>query len=110
MIKVMIKPVYESLTEDTLLKLCLGRNTQNNNESYNHSLWQLAPKHMFAGKIMIEIAAWISCVFNEGYFTFLKIMQLMEVKIGLYASHNAKKWDEKLLKQAELVCPLNERG
>ena len=91
MIKVMIKPVYESLTEDTLLKLCLGRNTQNNNESYNHCLWQLAPKHMFAGKIMIEIAAWISCVFNEGYFTFLKIMQLMEVKIGLYASHNAKK-------------------
>jgi len=32
MIQAMIKSVYESLTEDDLLKRSLGRNTQNNNQ------------------------------------------------------------------------------
>lgn len=103
-VQAMIKPVYESLTKDDLLKRCLGRNTQNNNESYNHSLWMLASKHVFSGKTVIEIAAWVSaCVFNEGNFTVLKIMELMGIKIGPYASHSAEKRDEERLKQAERV-------
>ncbi|GIY08120.1 uncharacterized protein CDAR_429331 [Caerostris darwini] len=45
-----LKPIYEDLTADDLLERCLGSNTQNNNESFNSCVWQLAPKHQFAGK------------------------------------------------------------
>nr|XP_046489071.1 uncharacterized protein LOC124222295 [Neodiprion pinetum] len=45
----LIKPVYETLASDDLLKRCLGGNTQNNNESFNHCVWNFAPKHTFTG-------------------------------------------------------------
>ena len=45
-----LKPIYEELTAENLLERCLGSNTQNNNESFNACVWQLAPKHQFAGK------------------------------------------------------------
>ena len=45
-----VKPIYESLTDENLLKRCLGRNTQNNNESYS-CLWQLVPSIRYASKI-----------------------------------------------------------
>lgn len=53
-----VKPIYESLTEEDLLNRCLGGNTQNNNESLNALIWTIAPKHFFHGKKTIEIASW----------------------------------------------------
>lgn len=40
----LIKPVFEKLTNDELLARCLGRNTQNNNECYNSTVWAVVPK------------------------------------------------------------------
>ncbi|CAB0042858.1 unnamed protein product [Trichogramma brassicae] len=34
---------------DKLLQRCLGGHTQNNNESFNHCVWMMAPKHIFSG-------------------------------------------------------------
>ena len=39
-----IKPIYESLSANTLLKRCLDSETQNNNESLNSLIWIFAPK------------------------------------------------------------------
>ncbi|EZA52864.1 hypothetical protein X777_07983 [Ooceraea biroi] len=60
-------PIYEDLTNDDLLQRCLGGHTQNSNESYNSTVWRLAPKHLNSGRKNIEIAAFIAAgVFNKG--------------------------------------------
>lgn len=44
-----IKPIYNDLSSRELLERCLGGNTQNNNESFNSTVWRLAPKHLHCG-------------------------------------------------------------
>ena len=78
-----LKPIYEDLTKDELLERCLGGNTQNNNESFNATVWSMAPKHTFSGKKIVKIACLTAaCIFNEGFSTVLKIMETMHVGIG----------------------------
>jgi len=78
-----LKPIYEELSSDDLLERCLGKNTQNNNESFNSCIWNLTPKHVFVGKKTLEIAAWTAaCTFNEGFTPVLKIMEIMGAQIG----------------------------
>ncbi|KYN05239.1 hypothetical protein ALC62_03858 [Cyphomyrmex costatus] len=90
-----LKSIYEDLTTDDLLERCLGANTQNSNESYNACVWHLAPKHMFAGKKIIEIAAYCAaCTFNEGHQPLLKITEVMDITIGQEAATFVQKHNE----------------
>ncbi|KAL7290756.1 hypothetical protein TKK_0015504 [Trichogramma kaykai] len=96
-----ILPVYESLNNDDLLKRCLGKNTQNANETYNNLIWQITPKTKFSSKNVVEIAAWIAaCSFNEGAKTHLKIMSLMGIKIGKKATTWSENIDMSRIEQA----------
>ena len=99
----LLKPIYEELTDEKLLQRCLGANTQNNNESYNSCVWNIAPKHKFVGKDTLDIAALsAACIFNEGLLPILKVMELMGVKIGPQARHFADKANDKRVDRAEL--------
>lgn len=48
-----IKSVYEELSNDDLLTRCLGGYTQNNNESFNTTVWALAPKIVSSGALVL---------------------------------------------------------
>ncbi|KYN07998.1 hypothetical protein ALC62_01024 [Cyphomyrmex costatus] len=90
-----LKPIYDDLSSDDLLKRCVGANTQNSNESYNGCVWHFAPKHLFSGKKIVEIAAWCAaCKFNEGLKPFLKIMEVMGITIGKQAAEFVQRSDE----------------
>uniref|UniRef100_A0ABD2VY27 Uncharacterized protein n=1 Tax=Trichogramma kaykai TaxID=54128 RepID=A0ABD2VY27_9HYME len=96
-----LKPIYNDLTKDELLQRCLGGHTQNNNESFNHCVWMMAPKHIFSGGVIVEIATNIAaCIFNGGFCTVLKIMDVLNLKIGVYASAYAEKRDEQRIRLA----------
>lgn len=98
-----LEPIYEEVTEDTLLQKCLGANTQNNNESFNSCVWNIAPKHKFVGKVTLEIAALsAACIFNEGYLPILKVMDTMGIKIGSQAREYVDKMNDKRVDRAEL--------
>ena len=45
-----IRPIYKDLFKDDLLIKCLGRHTQNANESFNSTVWRLCPKNLHSGK------------------------------------------------------------
>lgn len=97
-----LKPIYEDLSKDDLLKRCLGGNTQNNNESFNMCVWSIAPKHLFCGHETVEIATHLAaCIFNEGFATILKVMEIMEIKIGRTALIYAEKRDDKRVRTAD---------
>lgn len=59
----------------------------NANESFNSTIWRLAPKHLNSGMKIVEIAAYIA-VFNEGYYAILKMMQSMN--INCYRTRESK--------------------
>ncbi|KYQ55491.1 hypothetical protein ALC60_05553, partial [Trachymyrmex zeteki] len=52
-----ILPIYENLSKEDLLQRCLGGYTQNANESFNSTVWRLAPKHLHCGLKIIEIVS-----------------------------------------------------
>ena len=62
-----VKPVFDSLCEEKLLKRCLLGATQNQNESLNNNIWARAPKTEYASRTTIEVAvAQAVIVFNSG--------------------------------------------
>lgn len=78
-----LKRIYEKLSQNELLERCLGSNTQNDNESFNACVWRLAPKHVFCGKKILEIATYTAaCIFNEGQKPILKILEVMGCSLG----------------------------
>lgn len=101
-IQELVKEVYTSLTDEELLKRCLGKNNQNNNECYNSCLWQLAPKHSYVGKEVLELAAWISAsLFNDGASTLPLMLKCMNVKVGDIALRHCERIDKNRLDQSK---------
>ncbi|XP_044574589.1 uncharacterized protein LOC123258566 [Cotesia glomerata] len=98
-----IKPIYESLSADSLLERCLGSETQNNNESLNSLIWTFAPKHIHAGPKTIEIATFFAVsIFNEGFIPILKILDVMGIAIGPEANAFKARRDEARIERSEL--------
>ncbi|XP_011881176.1 PREDICTED: uncharacterized protein LOC105569367 [Vollenhovia emeryi] len=97
-----IRTIYEDLSSHDLLIRCRGGFTQNNNESFNKTIWQFAPKHVFSDSNIIQIAAFLAtCIFNEGFKPILKIMETMGITIGPYADLFASNRDAERIKDAE---------
>ncbi|KYM98778.1 hypothetical protein ALC62_10506 [Cyphomyrmex costatus] len=97
-----IKPVYEQLTADDLLTRCIGGFTQNSNESFNSTVWALAPKTLNSGKKIIDVAVNIaSCVFNDGLLSISHIIEVMGMKIGPKSYELCMELDEKRIQKAE---------
>ncbi|EGI59637.1 hypothetical protein G5I_12204 [Acromyrmex echinatior] len=82
-----INPVYEQLTTDDLLTRCIGGFNQNSNESFNSTVWAMAPKTMNSGKIIIDIAT--------------NIASCHGMKIGPKSHELCMDLDEKRIQKAE---------
>lgn len=90
-----IRPIYENLSNNDLLTRCLGGHTQNSNESFNSTVWRLAPKHLNSSLKIVEIASYIAiCIFNEDYSSILRIMNQLNIKMGIQAQNFANRYDE----------------
>ncbi|KYN50510.1 hypothetical protein ALC57_00149 [Trachymyrmex cornetzi] len=97
-----IKPIYEDLSRDDLLNRCLGGFTQNCNESFNATVWQLAPKAYSSGKKVLQIASNIAvCNFNDGLSSVLKIMEVMGMSIGPQSYNFCLEADAARIQRAE---------
>ncbi|CAB3224577.1 unnamed protein product [Arctia plantaginis] len=69
--------------------------TQNANETFNSTVWRIAPKHLNSGIKIVEIAAYIAGgMFNEGYSAVLKTMQLLDLIIRQQCNNFVKGADK----------------
>ena len=99
-----VEPIFHDLTDENLLKRCLGKNTQNNNECFNSLIWSMVPKHNFTSGPIVEIAAWIAaCLFNEGSTILLNILESMGVNCGANAYNYTVIRDKERIRKAEFV-------
>lgn len=97
-----ILPIYEDLSKEDLLTRCLGGHTQNANESFNSTIWRLAPKHLHSGSKIIEIAATIAAAtFNEGHVALLQLMVELNLTIGSQCKKYADEMTERRLVRQE---------
>lgn len=97
-----IKPIYEELTSEDLLTRCIGGYTQNNNESFNSTVWALAPKSISSGKTIVDVATDIAvCVFNDGFVSILHIIKAMNLEIGPNSYEMCLEIDKQRIKLAE---------
>ena len=75
--------VFESLSDDSLLKICLHGGTQNN-KSFHNLIWTRCPKTTFVGRERLEVAVNEACiVFNEGELGRCDVFNILD-----YTSEN----------------------
>lgn len=87
-----IKPIWQSLTDKSLLRKCQRGATQNRNESWNGMLWSACPKTKFFGKSVVELSAALMCIkFNHGSVMYSQVLREMGIPPGAYttAAHDA---------------------
>jgi len=90
------------LSRDELLNRCLGGYTQNSNESFNSTVWHLAPKNYSSGKKILQIASDIAvCNFNDGLINVLRIMKVMDMNIGPQSYNFCLEADAARIQRAE---------
>ncbi|ELU15012.1 hypothetical protein CAPTEDRAFT_207745 [Capitella teleta] len=81
-----IKPVFEALTKDDLLKKCLHGGSQNPNESFHHLIWERCPKTVFVGRRRLELGVFDAVlVFNGGESERLKVLKNLNINPGHHA-------------------------
>ncbi|XP_025159163.1 uncharacterized protein LOC112589553, partial [Harpegnathos saltator] len=69
---------------DDLLIRCLGGFTQNSNESFNATVWSIAPKSTSSGKTVLDFAGNLAvCIFNDGISSIMQIIAVLGMTIGL---------------------------
>ena len=62
-----MKPLFTRLTDPALLENCKDARTQNPNESFNHVIWNLAPKEQLVSPLETSLAINIAVsLFNSG--------------------------------------------
>ena len=75
-----IKPIFVSLSDDTLLSKCLHGKTQNNNESLNGVIWKRCPQDFFVGRTTVELSVASAVIsFNEGASGIIKVLKKLNV-------------------------------
>jgi hypothetical protein len=82
-----IKPVFENLTQDSLLQKCLHGGSQNINESFHNMIWQRCPKTIFVGRKRLEIAVDdATIVYNDGECGRFPIFMKLGMAVGKWTT------------------------
>ncbi|XP_062518896.1 uncharacterized protein LOC134194016 [Corticium candelabrum] len=99
----LIKPAYEELTKDELLKKCLHGGTSNANEGFNNLLWRIAPKSEFSGLPTLELSSYLAVLkFNDGESSVARVLARGGGgEIGKFSMVTARKKDERRVKASK---------
>ncbi|GFV33490.1 uncharacterized protein TNCV_318161 [Trichonephila clavipes] len=89
-----ILPIYKDLSRNALMERCLGGHKQNANESYNSTIWRLAPKHLHSELKLVELASYlVAGLFNEGNSSLLMVMNEAGIVVGRQSFNYAEQVD-----------------
>ena len=102
-IKKVVKPIFNELSDDTLLKRCLHGKTQNNNEALNGLIWKKVPKDIFVGRDVLEIGVSSAIInFNDGFCGLIGIFGALNLNPGYFTQRFCIEHDEKRIENMEL--------
>ena len=80
-----LKPIYNDLSTDQLLNKCLHGKTQNQNESYNGTIWERLPKSKYCSFKQLEFGVFDAVAnFNIGRKATILIYEKLDMIPGRY--------------------------
>ena len=103
-----VKPVFEELSDDKLLRKCLHGKTQNQNESYNSTIWHRIPKSIFVSATTFQLGVYDAAAhFNVGNIASLQVYDEIGIERGCYtilgcSENNNERINNSLRKSSEL--------
>lgn len=78
-----VKPIYEALSDESLLSRCLDSYTQNPNEALNNLIWKRCPKKVYQGKKVVELCtASAVAAYNDGASSVARMLKKMGIRPG----------------------------
>ena len=97
-----LKPIYQRLSEDTLLSRCLDGKTQNQNESLNAMIWDRVPKGVFVGSDVLELGVCDAVAhFNIGTQAALNVLTECGIEPGQHCSEEMRRTDRIRVSKAD---------
>ena len=80
-----VKPIYLDLIKPSELKKCLHGKTQNQNESFNSTIWERAPKMNYCSFDKLEFVVYdVVANFNDGRQGSIDVLQKMNICAGYH--------------------------
>ena len=102
--------LYNRMSDAELLKRCVPGLTQNQNESFNATIWQRCPKEKYFGAKSVNLAlASASMAWNIGQFSQTKIMNALKLSAFPYTTQNAIRKDKIRIKTFERAAMVKEK-
>ena len=90
-----LRPIFEDLSKEELLKQCLHGKTQNANESFNNIVWLKCPKTVFVNRQNIELGINSAILqFNDGAHGIINVLEQFSIRYGIYIYIGSSKKDE----------------
>ena len=89
-----VKPVYQRLSERSLLERCARGATQNSNEALNKMIRQMCPKTSFCSSETVSTSVYLAIIiWNDGYSKLEAVLEHMACEVGSYTSVELKRLD-----------------
>ena len=83
-----LKSIYNELSSDALLSKCLHGLTQNQNESFNGTIWERLPKYKYYSMTQLEFGVYVAVAyFNTG----AKSCKLLYEKLNILPGYHTLK-------------------
>ena len=93
-----IKKDFDELSNDSLLKKCLHRQTQNCNEGLNNIIWSRCPKNVYVKTDVLEMGVNSAILsFNEGSSGIYHVFKHLNLDFGKNTIISSVKKDQKRL-------------
>lgn len=93
-----IKPIFQDLSNDDLLRKCLHGKTQNQNEAFNALIWERLPKTKYVSLTNLKLGTYDAIAhFNIGRKSSCLIMEKLGMIPGRYTTKGCEKLNQKRL-------------
>ena len=86
-----VKPIYSDLSQDSLLEKCLHGKTQNQNESFNATIWERLPKTQYVSLTQLRYGTYDAVSnFNIGRKSSVLTYEKLHMIPGRYTTKGCK--------------------
>jgi hypothetical protein len=97
-----VKPVFNELSQKSLLEKCLHGKTQNQNESYNSLIWERLPKTTYVSLTQLRFGSYDAVAhFNIGKKSSVLIFEKLQMIPGRYMTKQCSNINRKRLFNSE---------
>ena len=97
-----VKPLFQRLSEDSLLEKFLHGKTQNQNEAVNGMVCECVPEEVFVGREKLEFGLFDAIShFNIGARTVTQLLEALKISLGKYTEEGCRRLDMDCVRGAE---------